>query len=312
VLVLSKLYLVTRGALVPEMAAADEVARRHPGVDEAGWPAADDRSVEEGFAGFNAQLTLLGTLAGFAVSIPGIVALKVVDAEAVLVLAAIVFGFAAAWSLRLRVASTPDPDAAAEGALEEDREGPAQPIEDNEVVLGLTAAATLRFAAGFLTFLVAFELRRQHSPLYWFGLAFAASGVGALVGLALVSRIRTYVSEQVVLMTALAMVAGASALAASAGTLPAQVALAGIVALAGALGQPSFDALTQRRVPPQAQGRVFARLAVRQQLTWVLGALIPVAIAMSFVVGDALLGAITACSLFGYVTGRLVWERGRR
>ena len=38
VLVLSKLYLVTRGALVPEMAAADQRAGKVAHVDEAGWP----------------------------------------------------------------------------------------------------------------------------------------------------------------------------------------------------------------------------------------------------------------------------------
>ena len=37
VLVLSKLYLVTRGALVPEMAAADQLTAKEA-VDEAGWP----------------------------------------------------------------------------------------------------------------------------------------------------------------------------------------------------------------------------------------------------------------------------------
>ena len=63
VLVSSKLYVVTRGALVPEMARTDQF-REHAGqVGEAGWPV---REVEEerGFAGFNAQLTLLGTLVG--------------------------------------------------------------------------------------------------------------------------------------------------------------------------------------------------------------------------------------------------------
>ena len=56
VLVCSKLYLVTKNALVPEMAALDRPAER-----------------EAGYATLNARLTLLGTLAGFAVSIPGVI-----------------------------------------------------------------------------------------------------------------------------------------------------------------------------------------------------------------------------------------------
>ncbi len=61
-----------------------------------------------------------------------------------------------------------------------------------------------------------------------------------------------------------------------------QVLLAGWLGVCGAIAQPSFDAITQRYVAPGAQGRTFARFAVRQQLLWVVGALIPVAIALGF------------------------------
>ena len=309
VLVLSKLYLVTRGALVPEMAASDELRSHAAGVDDAGWPdAVDAPDVAEGFAGFNAQLTLLGTLAGFAISLPGIAALKLINAEAVLVLAAGVFGFAALVAMRLR----PAPERAMRSAaLDEEvaHRYDTAPVDDNEVVLGLTASATIRLTAGFLTFLIAFGLRRGHAPLWWFGLAFAASGAGALLGLYLVSRLRRRFSEQVLLASALAATALAAATAAYLGGLPAQVGLAGAAGLAGAVAQPSFDALTQRRIPPAAQGRVFARFAVRQQLAWVLGAVIPVAISMSFVVGDVIVATVAAVSLTGYLAGRLSWAR---
>jgi hypothetical protein len=312
VLVLSKLYLVTRGALVPEMAAADQLRVNAERVDEAGWPMADDAhdpepSVAEGFAGFNAQLTLLGTLAGFLISVPGIGLLKAFNAETVLVFASLVFIGAAVCSLRLRVAapSEDDDQLTDEEAAALDK----RPFEDREVVLGLTASATVRFAAGFLTFLIAFGLRRSHSALGWYGFAFAASGAGALLGLYLVRRLRRRLSEQWLLAAALALLAIGAAGAAYLGTILAQVGLAFVAAIAGAISQPSFDALTQRRVPPRAQGRIFARFAVRQQLTWVVGALIPVAIAMPFVVGDALLGGVAATCFVGYVIGRLVVSR---
>ena len=52
VLVLSKLYLVTLGALVPEMARTDELREHSSGVDDAGWPVEraldDDRHAAEG------------------------------------------------------------------------------------------------------------------------------------------------------------------------------------------------------------------------------------------------------------------------
>ena len=61
VLVCQKLYLVTKGALVPEMAALE-------GPDESGQQA--------GYAPVNARLTLLGTLAGFVVSVPAVILYK--------------------------------------------------------------------------------------------------------------------------------------------------------------------------------------------------------------------------------------------
>ena len=45
-------------------------------------------------------------------------------------------------------------------------------------MLGLTASATVRLSAGFLTFLIAFGLRRGHAAAGWYGFAFAASGGG--------------------------------------------------------------------------------------------------------------------------------------
>ena len=71
-----------------------------------------------------------------------------------------------------------------------------------------------------------------------------------------------------------------------------------------AIAQPSFDAITQRNVAPGAQGRTFARFAVRQQLLWVVGALLPVAIAMSFSVGDRLLAVLMITASLVYPTGR--------
>jgi Major Facilitator Superfamily len=309
VLVLSKLYLVTRGALVPEMAAADQLIARE-GVDEAGWPTAEESpDIAEGFAGFNAQLTLLGTLAGFAISVPGIGLLKAFNAETVLVFASLVFVAAAVCSVRLRISTVDARDEEASLTDEEVAELDRRPFEDREVVLGLTASATVRLSAGFLTFLIAFGLRRGHASLGWYGFAFAASGAGALLGLYCVQRLRRRLSEQWLLASALALLCVGAAAAAYFGTILAQVGLAFVAAIAGAISQPSFDALTQRRVPPRAQGRVFARFAVRQQLAWVLGALIPVAIAMPFVVGDSILGAIAAVCLAGFLIGRLVVNR---
>jgi len=348
ILVLSKLYLVTRGALVPELAALTDATATsgQRQVDEAvtefgygeavGWtptpplhqsdepdPGAGPEPlgpgpapVRPGYAALNARLTLLGTLAGFVASIPGVIILKTAGAAGVLVFDAFVFVGAALAGFRLPIPRLSKRRgttsvAPARGDARTGTEAPAdrdlavlQPKAHPEVLLGLSANSLLRGLAGFLIFLLAFGLRRLHAPLWWYGLALGGSGAGALVGLLLVPRLRRRLIEQQILLGALAFSAVAAALAAWWGTLLAQAFLAFMVGVAGSLGQPSFDALAQRLVPLEAQGRAFARFATRQQLVWVLGALIPVAITIPLATGDAMMAVAAAAGAVIYWAGR--------
>lgn len=314
VLVLSKLYLVTRGALVPETAEVDRLD--HGAPDEFTDDDRPDGATAEGFAGTNARLTLLGTLSGFAISAPGIGLLKLINASAVLVLASCLFGVAAVAALRLRVLPRSRRRALeAQRATAQDSGEPTEryelhPGRDRELILSLTASASVRFAAGFLTFLIAFGLRRHHSSLWWYGFAFAASGAGSLIGLWLVRRARRYLREQTLLALAIATITVGAVVAAMVGDVPAQAGLALVLGIAGAVAQPSFDALTQRHVPVHAQGRIFAKFAVRQQLAWVAGALVPVALPLAFDVGDAMIAVVVGivCAVYvssGFASTRL-------
>jgi MFS family permease len=140
--------------------------------------------------------------------------------------------------------------------------------------------------------------------LYIYGLALSASGAGAIVGLVLLGRLRKRMSEQQLLLAALCMIAVASAGVAAWGTLAAQVILAFMVGMAGALAQPSFDAMTQRYIPQAAQGRAFARFATRQQLIWVLGSMVPVVVSFTLPQGDAVMAGLAGIGALTYVTGR--------
>jgi len=291
VLVLSKLYLVTRGALVPEVAAGTT-----PGVS----------GEQASYATLNARLTLLGTVAGFVISVPGVIILKTVGASGVLIFDSLVFIGAAVAGTRLPSFST------AKGVVREYGEDTApmqtrpddrnpdlvrlQPVAHPEVLLGLSAMSIIRGLQGFQIFLLAFGLRRLHVGLYVYGLALSASGVGAIVGLALVGRLRGRMTEQQLLLSALWLIAVSCAGIAVWGALFAQVLLAFLVGLAGAVAQPSFDAMTQRYIPPAAQGRAFARFATRQQLVWVIHFRLPQ--------GDAVMAALAAIAGLFYLTGR--------
>ena len=168
-----------------------------------------------------------------------------------------------------------------------------QPIANPEVMLGLTAMCIVRGLTGFMTFMLAFGLRRMHGVgLYWYGLVLAGTGVGAIVGLVLVGRLRKRLTEQQLLLSALWLIAATAIGCAVWGTLFAQVVLAFVVGLSGAVAQPSFDAMTQRYIPLSPQGRAFARFGMRQQLVWVVGSLTPVIVAFTLPQGDATMGVL--------------------
>ena len=254
VLVCQKLYLVTKGALVPEMAALT---------------APDEHGEQAGYATLNARLTLLGTLAGFVVSVPAVILYKLGGSPAVLVLATIVFVGAAVAGARLPVLSgrtgerlwtdeatrVREYGQAGEAHAREQDLMRLQPIANPEVMLGLTAMCIVRGLTGFMTFMLAFGLRRMNGVgLYWYGLVLAGSGVGAIIGLVLVGRLRKRMTEQQLLLCSLWLIAATAAGCAVWGTLFAQVVLAFMVGLCGAVAQPSFDAMTQRYIPAVRAG----------------------------------------------------------
>ena len=180
-----------------------------------------------------------------------------------------------------------------------------QPIANPEVLLGLTAMCIVRGLTGFMTFMLAFGLRRMHGVgLWWYGLVLAGTGVGAIVGLVLVARLRKRMTEQQLLLSSLWLIAATAAGCAVWGTLFAQVVLAFMVGLCGAVAQPSFDAMTQRYIPLSAQGRAFARFGMRQQLVWVIGSLIPLVIVFTLPQGDATMAVLAALGGLSYVSGR--------
>ena len=333
-LVLSKVYLVTKGSLVPLVTVS--AARRSgpeisPMVDEPSpapaegpvGPVPDEVDHEE-LANANARLGLLASLTGFAASVPAIVVLKLLGGPWVLRLDMVVFAFGVVVALRLPIGrsvrgrwgehrppvGTPAPAADAPAAEPWARDSPLTAFSTRanthpEVVLALSAMSILRGLVGFLTFLLAFSLRRAGSATWWYGLFLAATVAGAVVGVIARAPGPARVStEPQMLALSIWSVALAGVLAAVVGGVVVQGLLAFVIGLASAAAKPAFDALVQRYVPTAAQGRAFARFETRLQLVWVLGALLPVVSALPFVAGDVVIAAVAGVSGLSYLTGR--------
>ncbi|HLI74872.1 MAG TPA: MFS transporter [Acidimicrobiales bacterium] len=354
-LVLSKVYLVTKGALVPlvvapptsrrpgaggtdPVAATSALAQSAPGTVAVGSDGPD----EDALATANARLGLLASLAGFAASLPAIGILNLFGGEWVLRLDVVVFLACTVTAVRLPVrrgsggdwaqsrrhpVAADEPGMAptlqvpvtgaevsagpSEGFDSWARQGPVTALGPRfnthpEVVLALSAMSVLKGLVGFLTFFLAFSLRRHHTShvTFWIGLFLAATVAGAIVGVLLVPKARRRIREPQILGLSIWIVAVAGALAAIVGGTLIQTLLAFVIGVAGAAAKPAFDALVQRFVPAAAQGRAFARFETRLQLVWVIGALVGVLVTLPLESGDIVIGAVAAVSGLSYLTSR--------
>jgi len=172
-------------------------------------------------------------------------------------------------------------------------------------LVAATAMAVLRGGVGYLIFLVAFNLRDAHAPLYVYGAALVASAGGNLVATRVAPRLRRRVGEDTILVASLLSVAAASvAVAAAGGGDWPSIGLAAVMGLAAGCGKVSFDALVQRDAPELHQGRAFGRFESRFQLAWVLGALIPVVAAISLRAGAEVLSFGMAVAAASFMAAR--------
>ena len=337
-LVLSKLYLVTKGSLVPQIA---EAGSSLPGGAAGGMADAPSRAsgdspqpsgqgsrhrrarravadTDGGLAVLNSRLGLLASLSAFVAALPAIAVLKLGGAPWVMRLDILVFVAGALSGARLPVPSRRRRSDSAEAGVASTAQVPGEGWEQTgplhalgpratthpEVTLALSAMSVLKGVVGFLTFLLAFELRRMHAATGWYGYVLAGSTLGAIVGVLLVPRARQHLSEQLMLALSVWVVTVAGVLAFLVGGVAIQGALSFALGMAAAFSKPAFDALVQRFVPPSAQGRSFARFETRLQLVWVLGAVVPVASSIPIDAGDMVIAAVAGVAGVFYLTGR--------
>jgi Na+/melibiose symporter-like transporter len=280
-LVLSKTHAVAKSALVPGVVDSDE------------------ELVEA-----NSRLALIGVVMGFVAAAPGVPVLKLFGGEWVLRLAAAVFAAASIAAVRITTARVESDDRAVHvfgrGPAAGSDDGAAG-VRERGIRLAAIAMGGLRAAVGFLTFLIAFALRRGHAPAWLFGVALAASLGGTLVGAAAAPRLRRVFSEERLLLGCLVLMAAAGAVAARLPGRPASVVMAAAVGVGASAGKLAFDSLVQRDAPGAVRGRQFARFEAGFQLAWVAGALLPVVVHIPTRLGAVLLaaGAVGLCVVYG-------------
>ena len=165
--------------------------------------------------------------------------------------------------------------------------GAAERLQLNSaaVQLGALVMTLLRGAVGFVLFLVAMVLKAEGASLATYGVAVSAGVFGSFLGNSVAVRVRSHLSERLMLLVALGMLAGAGAGAALIDGHRGLVLLSFTASLAAAIGRLGFEALLQQEAPAANRGRAFASFETRFQFGWAVAGLVPVVIAMSARVG---------------------------
>jgi hypothetical protein len=270
-LVLTKSYHVAKSALVPTTVQSD------------------GELVEA-----NSKLSLLSGIMGFVAAIPGGIALKIFDAEGVLVLAVVVFAVAAFLGARLPASQVADAP-----ATKQERDE----LRGAGILLAASAMGLLRGIVGFMTMLLAFDLRTGDAPSWHFGVVLGVSVLGSLAGALVAPLLRRSTNEENILLVLLGLTVVTALASAYVGGLTGAAVLAFAVGIAATAGKLAFDALVQRDAPDANRGRSFARFETRFQLIWVIGAMIPVIIPIAARVGFVGVAIAAGFAAFTFATG---------
>ena len=270
-LVLSKTHSVTKSSLVPTVVTS-----------------------EDDLVQANSKLALGSAVVGLVAAAPGVAVLELAGAEWVVRVAAVVYVAGTIASFRI-VQVRPDDPAVRSLARQE--------LRDAGIRLAATCIGVLRGSVGFLTFLIAFTLRRESAPSWKFGAALAASMGATVLGAALAPRLRRRVVEEHLVVGSLGLIVISGGAAWQLGGFRADLVLAAAIGVAAGTAKLAFDSLVQRDAPDATQGRSFARYEALFQLAWVVGALVPVAAAVPRRLGYALLVTSAGVVLVTYLVG---------
>lgn len=273
ILVSQKAYQVARSALVPT------VVKSADGLVEA-----------------NSKLSLISGLSGFIGIVPAVVLLQI-GPQWSLRMGMVVYIVAAVLGSRITPVRV-----ATESADETER----HELRGAGIIMAGSAMGLIRACVGFLTLLVAFDFR-DGRPAWQFGVVGAASVISQVAGAAVAPRIRALTTEENLLTGVLGLLVAGGFLSLVLGDVTGAAILGSCVGFAAGAGKLAFDSILQRDAPDANRGRAFAKFETRFQVTWVIGALVPVAIPLTARQGFVLLFGLAIVALGSYGVARLAY-----
>lgn len=273
ILIASRAALVVRGALLPTLLPP-------------GWS----------LVGANSSLSKVAALGGIGAVLPGFLLLRFVSVRAELLLASAVYIAGAAPALRF-------PSARGRRRLHE-RLGAQARARSLPVRQATMAVAGTRFLVGFLVFHLAFAMRREDIGTLGLGLLIGAAAIGSLLGSLAAPRLRSRLREEGILVLTLAVGGAAGLLAGRWFSIASAFAFVLMFGITSGAAKVSFDSIVQRDIEDGARGWAFARFESLQQLAWVAGGAIPLAVPVPSGPGVVAVGIVASGIALLLVIGR--------
>jgi hypothetical protein len=278
-LILQKVYSISKSAVVP------------------GTVHSDEELVEA-----NSKLTVLSALAVVVAAVPGGILLKLGGGAWSVGLGGAIFaiGTIIAFQLPPTTVAVAPPD-----------ESEREELRSAGIVHASSAMGLIRGIVGFLSFMLAFDFKNNGSPLWQLGLVAAFAQFGFFVGAVMAPRIRKLLSEERILIGALALTVVGGVVTALLGGLVGAALMSMLVGATGSAAKQAFDSIVQRDAPDANRGRTFAKFETRFQLVWVIGALLPIVFPIPAPVGFALIALVASFAVMSYVIGLRNLRRGQ-
>jgi hypothetical protein len=248
----------------------------------------------------NAQLARIGVV-GSALIVPfGLLGVGFGHPSVTLVISALVYvwsGLSAMGLPPIRI----ERDRSREARLERKKASTPRAVR-----LARFATAGVRFLNGFLLLLVAFEFRDEDAGIADFSALLVAAGVGYFIAAFVTPILDRRISEEPMVVTGLAIEAGAAFVAAQVFGLPAAAFLAAAAGFAWGTAKFGFDGLLQATIPEEGRGRAFTNAETFFQIAWVVGALIPVGLVIPVALGLTIAGLSALAIQVVYISAVLV------